>query len=237
MHKKILFMSFLPIASVSGITFAQHFQSPINIETARLHSEKGHEVMLHAASRADLMLLNTGSPDPEATVRAIVPAGYATLQIDGEQYELKQFHFHTQSEHTIDGKRFPMEIHSVFQTADGKTAVIGRLVAYGESDKALMPLLENLPQAKGETRPLAHFDLGHLYPANLNYYRYEGSLTTAPYTEGVHWFVLKQPIYLSKDEVSEFARLFPNGDSRELQSLDNRTVFYDGKMTYRHVKS
>src|SRR5687768_4093182 len=66
-----------------------------------------------------LNVVNTGSPDEEATIRANVPAGAGRLQVEGVTYNLLQFHWHTHSEHLIEDEEFPLEMHLVHQANDG----------------------------------------------------------------------------------------------------------------------
>jgi len=58
-------------------------------------------------------------------------------------------------------------------------------------------------------------------------FRYTGSLTTPPFTTGVSWVVLAQPITFSADQMARFRRIFPHGNSRDVQNIDGRTVRTD----------
>lgn len=50
------------------------------------------------------------------------------------------------------------------------------------------------------------------------------SLATPPFTEGVHWIVLAPPIDVSPAQMAEFGALFPEGNAREVQALNGRSV-------------
>jgi carbonic anhydrase len=215
---------------------AQSSQSPIDIVTTEASVDQRAPIALHVADRVDLTLINTGAPDENATVRAVVPADAATVEVDGETYRLKQFHFHSSGEHEFDGRIYPLEIHSVFESDAGHLAVIGRLVVEGKDDRAFDTLFANLPQSASQSTHIAGFALSHLFPKRLDYYRYEGSLTTPPYTEGVHWFVLSEELRLAPQQIEQFRVLFPHGDAREVQPVNGRTVVHRGAMTYRHLK-
>jgi carbonic anhydrase len=41
------------------------------------------------------------------------PAGNSSLRVGSRTFDLIQFHFHSPSEHAIDGERFDMEAHMV----------------------------------------------------------------------------------------------------------------------------
>ena len=42
-----------------------------------------------------LSVVNTGSPDPEKSLRANVNVGAGKLMVSGHEWDLAQFHFHT----------------------------------------------------------------------------------------------------------------------------------------------
>jgi len=131
--------------------------------------------------------------------------GLNVLRLDDVEYELQQFHFHASSEHTFEGKGSDMELHLVHKSAAGGTAVVGVLVERGASSGALAPIFAQLPNDVDVHHTLpAPFNPSHFLPADRAYYRYEGSLTTPPCTEGVHWVVLKYPITISSEDLAQF---------------------------------
>ena len=91
----------------------------------------------------------------------------------------------------------------------------------------LAPIFEDLPETAGETRPVAGVRIDDLLPDDVSSYRYTGSLTTPPFTEGVRWIVLAHPITLSKQQIHAFRELFEEGNSREVQPLNGRKVRSD----------
>lgn len=148
-------------------------------------------------------------------------------------YSLKQFHYHTPSEHTIDGEHSPMEMHMVHQSEDGRLAVVGVMFKEGNVPNAnLEKIIANLPNAKGENKHLTDVSLElNTHIPNDNYaYHYAGSLTTPPCSEGVQWLVLRDPIYLTANQIAAFSsRIGPN--NRPTQTLNNRTVQLDDLAT------
>ena len=178
--------------------------------------------------RADVTATNTGSPDEEATVRANVPPG-AFITLGGTRYDLQQFHWHTPSEHEINGRRSPMEMHLVHGAADGSLLVIGVLIEQGRTNRTLEPIFDHLPETAGDTRDVAGVRIDKLLPHQRSSYRYMGSLTTPPFTEGVRWIVLAHPITLSKHQIDAFRELFEEGNSRAVQPLNGRQVLSDAR--------
>lgn len=150
------------------------------------------------------------------------------LAVGDARFELIQYHFHAPSEHTIGGKHYPMEMHVVLQSAAGKLAVIGVLIEEGAHNAAFDPVWSNLPKAKGVERHLEHVKVTveDLLPTTRTSYRYEGSLTTPPCSEGVKWFVMTTPVQLSADQIAAFTALVKD-NNRPVQPLNGRAVVTD----------
>lgn len=155
-------------------------------------------------------------------------AGADTLTIGNDSYALVQYHFHDPSEHTVNGKHSPMEMHLVHQSAAGKLAVVGVLIDEGAHNKAFDPVWANLPKQKGmETHYSAvTVDVDGLLPAVRTSYRYDGSLTTPPCSEGVSWIVMSTPIQLSAAQIGVFMQLIRD-NNRPTQPLNGRGVITD----------
>jgi carbonic anhydrase len=154
--------------------------------------------------------------------------GADTLTLGSESYGLAQYHFHGPSEHTVNGKHSPMEMHLVHKSAGGKLAVVGVLIDEGAHNKAFDPVWANLPTQKGmETHyPAVTVDVDDLLPSARRSYRYEGSLTTPPCSEGVSWIVMTTPIQLSAEQIRAFTQLIRD-NNRPTQPLNGRTVVTD----------
>jgi carbonic anhydrase len=158
-------------------------------------------------------------------------AGAGTVTADGVTYKLAQFHFHAPSEHTLDGKRYPMELHLVHLDAAGKAAlVVGVFLEEGDENTALAPAFRALPRASGETLAPAgtRIDPSRLLPKDRTYLAYPGSLTTPPCTEGLKWYVLRNPVTLSAAQTAAYVSL-PHlaRSSRPVQPLEGRKVLLD----------
>lgn len=148
----------------------------------------------------------------------------STLSVDGRSFGLKQFHFHAPSEHTIDGKHAPMEMHLVHKDEDGKVAVIGVMIQEGNHNAAFDAVWNYLPTA--ENKELTYeedFNVADMLPTDRNYFHYMGSFTTPPCTEGVFWYVLTQPVELSHAQIDKFTAII-NDNNRPVQALNGRVV-------------
>ncbi len=148
------------------------------------------------------------------------------LNLDGVPYKLVQFHFHTPSEEKVDGKAYPMEAHLVHESADGKLAVVAVLLKEGKANPAFDTVFHSMPKAEGPGHAIQDLNAADLLPSDRGYFRYVGSLTTPPCSEGVRWQVMKQPVEVSKEQVSAFRKLY-HMNARPVQALNGRKVEQD----------
>jgi carbonic anhydrase len=190
-------------------------QSPINIDER--HARKSPLAPLgfnYVGGTAEV--INNGH-----TVQVNLPGGSA-LKVGDDVAQLLQFHFHTPSEEKINGKNYPMVAHFVHKTADGKLSVVGVLFKAGKENPALASVFDALP-AEGSPRQLASFNPADVLPADRAYFRFMGSLTTPPCSDGVRWQVLKHPVELSKKQIAAFQKLYKM-NARPVQALNGRVV-------------
>ena len=206
-----------------GSSTAAHaaVQSPINITSYNTYYNPSLPAFsFNYSSSTTLDVRNTGSPDTEATVKAIVGAGAGSLTLGGTTYDLLQFHFHAPAEHLINGVASALELHFVHQSAVGELLVVGQLFEVGAFNSSIDPIFSDLPLVSGGQKTVNGFNLNALLPNTLTSFRYDGSLTTKPYTGGVKWNVLTTRSSLSQTQLDGFRALFPEGDSREEQDFD-----------------
>ena len=193
-------------------------QSPVDIVTSKVVAQSAAPI---AASyqTTSLEILNNGH-----TIEDDYHDG-GTLTLDGRTYSLAQFHFHSPSEHTVDGRHFPMELHLVHKDPSGRLAVIGALIQEGAAHPELAKLWQHLPVEPGRSLAVegVEVDATKLLPASLASYRYSGSLTTPPCSEDVSWFVLAEPIQASAEQIAAFRRVI-HGNNRPTQPLNGRPI-------------
>ena len=188
-------------------------QSPINIHE---YASDDLPSLAPTYKSTDAEVINNGH-----TIQVNM-ADSGALNVDGQTYDLLQFHFHTPSEHYIDGAPYPMEVHFVHQAKDGTLGVVGVLFELGASNAAIDKIWKAIPAAgaKGNNITLSGMDL---LPDSLDYYKYEGSLTTPPCSEGVQWHVVKSPLTMSEEQLLAFQSLF-SVNARPVQPLNTRKV-------------
>jgi carbonic anhydrase len=148
----------------------------------------------------------------------------STIKVDGIIFELKQFHFHTPSENNINGKSFPLEAHFVHSSKEGELAVVALMFNEGKKNKVLEQYWLKMPMKAGEKSELIVKTIETLLPKNRDYYRFNGSLTTPPCTEGVRWIVLKDATTLSKAQIKKFAKVMEHPNNRPIQAINARVI-------------
>lgn len=198
-------------------------QSPVNIITDDAQ-KKELEALIFQYQTTALQVIHNGH-----TIQANVQDSENMLVIDGQPYGLLQFHFHTPSEHLVDGKEFPVEMHLVHKSVDGALAVVGILFQAGEANAELEKLWKSMPQPESEPVKMDAFEIKNLLPQNQKTYRYSGSLTTPPCSEAVRWNVLATPMTLSTEQIDTLMKMFsgdefPDGNHRPVQPLNGRVI-------------
>ncbi|RKS84780.1 carbonic anhydrase [Orbus hercynius] len=191
-------------------------QSPVNITTPIQAQTAPLEVHYGTTSgnivnNGHTVQINEGKPDDY-------------IVVDNQQYHLVQFHFHAPSENQINGKSYPMEGHFVHSNANGDLVVMAIMFEEGPENTAADQLLARLNAKENSPEAFDNIDIKSLLPANMQYYRFSGSLTTPPCSEGVTWIVLKQPMTLSKTEIDKFTQAFKHHNNRPIQPLNGRLI-------------
>ncbi|AWE06132.1 carbonic anhydrase [Lysinibacillus sp. 2017] len=195
-------------------------QSPINLEFSQVKADKKLKGMPIYYEPTTITLQNNGH-----TIQANATDEINSIVIEGNEYRLSQFHFHTPSEHQLNGQNYDMELHLVHKDNNGKLAVLGVMIQEGRENETLASIWAVLP--KGKTKKIISkkylIDLQALLPPNQIALHYDGSLTTPPCTEEVKWIVFEQPIEMSKEQVQAFQQIFSD-NHRPVQPLNEREI-------------
>lgn len=193
-------------------------QSPINITRtfdARLPSIKFDYSILNSEN-----IVNTGH-----SIQVNIRSG-GLIKLDGKDFLLKQFHFHSPSENMVDSQSYPLEAHFVHVSKDNELAVVALLYKPGPADAALDVLINNMPMNAGDTKRLGAKDI-ELFERSKkvkDYVRYNGSLTTPPCTEGVRWIIVQKNPTLSRNQLRAFQSALKHPNNRPLQPVNARIV-------------
>lgn len=157
------------------------------------------------------------------------PAGN-TLGAGRQTYQLQSAHFHSPSEHRIDGSSFAAELHLVHADDHDNLAVVGVLFRLGAVNPMMQAILDAAP-AGGETAVDGFtLDAEAFLPDNLGYFRYDGSKTTPPCDEGVSWYVMREPKTISAEQVESLQTWSDGPNNRPVQPIGDREITVGGPM-------
>lgn len=195
-------------------------QSPIDISKKDVIATKGLEKIKFDYKTNAKSIENNGH-----TIQVNFEEG-SSITLDGKVFNLKQVHFHTPSENVIDSKSFPAEAHFVHASKDGELAVVALMFEEGKENKTIAKIWSKMPHKAGEAEScgLSFAMINATLPKDKSYYRFNGSLTTPPCSEGVRWLVLKRYATMSKEQIKEFFDLMGHANNRPVQPINARKV-------------
>ena len=200
-------------------------QSPVNILTFKTTEHIDHDIkIILNDTTMSHELINTGH-----SVKLEFDAG-TSIQFNGKIFTFIQAHFHTPSEHQIDGVTYPMEIHFVCKENSDIPIylVAGAFFKMGQENRFIKSFIEKIPESADH---ISHLTDNPVYIDDLllpeepfnDYYHYRGSLTTPPYTESVEWFIMKRILEASPEQIHYINQL--EGDNaRHIQALFGRKI-------------
>ena len=200
-------------------------QSPINIEIKEAADQQEAVKLAEQISlnydQAIFTVENNGH-----TIEANSTTLENSLLINDKEYKLTGIHFHSPSEHQLNGQYFDMEAHIYHETEEGELAVIGLFIQSGKENQILAEMWDEIPKDGNEAARILKnpVDLQLLLPEQKSVYQYVGSLTAPPCTEGVNWFILEQPIEMSDAQINRFSSIFLQ-NNRPIQELNGRDVY------------
>ena len=208
---------------------AQLAQSPVNIISDKAEKDAKQQFAFSFHSDFDAAE-NLGH-----TIQVDFKKG-STCIINGKEYASKQFHFHTPSEHLIDGITYPLEMHIVNLMNDSSSnkpsyLVVSVFFKMGQENKFLKEFLNKIPNEEGKKNELQGGEvkiddlLSQFTKDEIrSYYAYKGSLTTPPYTEAVQWVILKHVPEASEEQIMKIEKMEGN-NARHVQAVNDRKVY------------
>lgn len=163
--------------------------------------------------------------DYRPVMSRVTPAGWTlqvtldpgcSIAINGRRHVLEHMLFRRPSEHLLSGRALEMELQLVHRAESGAVAIVGVFVRQGKKHETLERIIAGAAAGAAQKPalvPLNPLDLLPVPPSQSEearaFYRYMGSLTTPPCTEGVNWTVFKTPIEASPKQIRDLATLFP----------------------------
>ncbi|XP_071696819.1 alpha carbonic anhydrase 1, chloroplastic-like isoform X1 [Rutidosis leptorrhynchoides] len=217
------------------------FQSPVNIIKSKCvpgRHLKPLDIEYHVAVNATLV-------DNLFNVAMNYDGNAGVFRLNGKNYSLVQMHWHSPSEHHLDGVRYDVELHLVHKSVDGEVSVIAVLYHYGHPDPLLSKIQTKLAQLGKMVHKSSHEQaqivIGTITTKQIRkhsrkYYRYVGSFSTPPCTQGVIWNILGKVRSISREQVSALKEPLIFGcksNSRPVQPLNGRKIeMFDDEMSH-----
>ena len=195
-----------------------HAQSPMDIRGTHLNKSL-QPIEFHYLAGSET-LENNG----RTIIVHVNPGSY--MVAGGTRYNLVQYEFRHPSEEAVKGKLTDMSVQFLHKSADGQLAILAvRLIENQDAPNAVLAtLFSQLPRRTGETVKISDLiNPGGLLPVERGYWTYTGSLTTPPCTEGVRWYVMQQPITVSRTQLNNYVPLF-HINTRPLQDAHGREI-------------
>ncbi|XP_040843591.1 carbonic anhydrase 6 [Ochotona curzoniae] len=220
-------------------------QSPIDLQRKKAQFNpqlKALNLTGYDTAFESLSMTNNGH-----TVQISLSPSMSMTTSDGTEYIAKQMHFHWGgasaevggSEHTVDGIRRVIEVHVVHynskydsydraQTEPDGLAVIAAFIEINEyaENTYYSQFISRLSEIKhpGDVTSMENLNVRNMLPEDTSqYYTYLGSLTTPPCSENVLWFVLANPVFLSRVQVWKIENSLLNHQNHTVQNTYRRT--------------
>lgn len=191
-------------------------QSPVNIEST-----------IHAALKP-IRAIRKFAANDIALVDHALQVNFKKgnmMVLDSQPFQLKHLVLRMPSEHSVLGKNAPLEAQWHHEDSKGDTVVVS--VLFKEDKKANPTIDKLLAQLPKDNKPImisARITPDDLIPQDNRYYRYTGSLTTPPCTEGVRWVIMKTPLSVSLKQLESLTQAMPASNARPTQPLHGRIL-------------
>ncbi|POM60278.1 hypothetical protein PHPALM_30878 [Phytophthora palmivora] len=179
---------------------------------------------------------NFNLTETSESYKAVVDGGNCAVKANGLIYNFSQFHVHTPSEHTVDGKHFDGEIHFFHKTQNGSAALVVGLFLQKTDDNpeanSIVTALSGVEDNSSTPMTLESYTkLIEAYAHEDQIFNYAGSTTSPPCTEFVDWWVVRKPIQISSTQFNIIVRnlkkleMSDNGkNARPIQPVNGRTI-------------
>jgi len=204
-------------------------QSPINILTKTVANVDSRTINVRYKDEVD-SITNLGH-----TIQLHFAEG-STISAHGKTFHFKQMHFHTPSEHQLDGITYPMEMHIVNTAEDEKNGrieylVVSILFKMGDENKFISDFHDLIPE---KIHSIHNIQSGRVRLSDLlmvtrkdkseeGLFFYKGSLTTPPYTESVNWYIDKHIYEASPEQIHAIEKI-EGHNARRIQQIHERII-------------
>jgi len=128
----------------------------------------------------------------------------------GTELELKQIQIKSPSEHTVEGKSYPIEIQFIHSDSLNNFFIASVFVEEGVENIDLQTVIDNIPANNTKNTVKQTLDVYYLFSQAEAYWTYDGTFTSKPYDNKVKWFIMKKPISASKTQIDKISGLIKN---------------------------
>lgn len=213
-------------------------QSPIDLNDSVYHEfDVGQVLFRYPVNRL------TGVPEGADPGHGKVSVqGDVEVPLFGLRLKLVQLHFHSPSEHLFGGVAWPLELHLVHRIVAGQSGattgselLVIAVFFFAADDAPARGTLSRFGPVMNEAKagrpagrgsPSLEFNPNHCLPdlgERPRFYRYEGSLTSDPFSETVSWLVFERPVPVPEPDLLPILEA-ADQHARPAQLLNRRTV-------------
>lgn len=146
------------------------------------------------------------------------------LRVGKRPYRLSEVRFREPGETAVNGKRPPMALQLVHLSPDATVLIVEVPVVVGKENPTIKTLWQRIPYPGREIEvPFIKINVMDLVPEDHRFYRFPGSLTAPICNEVVQWYLMKNSIEMSEDQIDQYRKYYHN-TARPLQPLNNRPL-------------
>jgi carbonic anhydrase len=203
-----------------GVCSTGHMQTPIDITNAEKVPIPPLPPLEFSYQPAELDMVNDCN---KYEIKVRFPENH-WLKVARKPYRLSEIDFHEPGENAVDGKRPAMSLELIHLSPEATFLVIEVPVVVGKENPVIKALWEHIPDGgKEKTTEGVKINAMDLLPADHTFYRFPGSLTTPICNEGVQWYLMKNPIEMSEEQIAQYKKYY-HGTARPLQPVNGRPV-------------
>lgn len=140
-----------------------------------------------------------------------------------KKYWLKYIEFHHPSEHLLDSSPHSLEMQIYHKSEDEQWLALSYFLEISAQNNNENLYFKNLINFLKSDKIEDKFDLSKIIDEKSLSFFYEGSFTTPPCIEGVKWFIMKNPIFISKEQMNAIIKstIFVKSNAREVQKFNS----------------
>jgi carbonic anhydrase len=204
----------------AGACLTGQLQTPINIANPEKIPLKLLPRLLFNYQPAALDMVNDCN---NYQLKLRFPPNY-WLKVGKKPYRLSEIRFREPGEIAVNGQRPPMALELVHLSPEANILIVGVPVVVGKENPIITALWQHIPYWGQEVEvPDIKINAMDLIPADRGFYRFPGSLTAPLCSEPVEWYVMKNPIEMSEDQIDQYGNYY-HDTARPLQPLNNRPL-------------